>query len=181
MNTEQFSHIKTPLEAFSYTLRVGKRVPDLEPVILQCASYSFYYAKDVIKGRWLEAEPMIMKQYISVDYIRCFPDSAPLINRNTPFVMLLRVCKDYSCIVLEDVSATITDEQLQRLLTLLYPEFCSHDIQMMMKWRVLSEPLINQITQNVVPEVEPILFTTAKELPLIIPGELLFDYTSDFV
>lgn len=183
MNTEHFSHIKTPDQALGYVLNDKERVPELEPLILQCAVTSFYYAKQIIKGRWLEAEPNIMKHNISVDYINLFPAAASPMDKTTPLVILLRCMKEYSCVVLNDVSATITNEQLQRLLTLLYPDFLNgYNIKYLVNWRVLSEPLINQITQNTAPEVEPVLYyTTAKELPLIIPGELLFDYTSDFV
>ncbi len=37
------------------------RSPALEPGIMKDPKYAYYYAYDIIKGRWKEAEPYIMK------------------------------------------------------------------------------------------------------------------------
>ena len=49
--------------AFDYAKDVIKgRCPEVEPIILQDPSFAYNYAKDVIKGRWPEAEPIILQQ-----------------------------------------------------------------------------------------------------------------------
>jgi hypothetical protein len=47
----------TPQEA--YHKCNGKINKDLEPIIIKNSCYAYFYAKDVIKGRWLEAENII--------------------------------------------------------------------------------------------------------------------------
>ena len=37
------------------------RWPEAEPMIMQDIIYAYSYALNVIKGRWLEAEPYIMR------------------------------------------------------------------------------------------------------------------------
>jgi len=51
----------TPKEAYDTAYNLGNRIPELEPVISQNAFYSYYYAKDVIKGRWELGELAISK------------------------------------------------------------------------------------------------------------------------
>lgn len=48
--------------AYYYAIRVLKsRWPEAEPIILKSLWYSHLYALTVIKSRWLEAEPYLMK------------------------------------------------------------------------------------------------------------------------
>ena len=49
----------------------GKRSPELEQIILNDFSYSMAYAKNIIKGRWIEAEDVIMNSsYCASCYAR---------------------------------------------------------------------------------------------------------------
>jgi hypothetical protein len=48
--------IADPADAYLYASDQGKRFPKLEPIILKDVGFSYYYAKNVIKGRWPEAE-----------------------------------------------------------------------------------------------------------------------------
>jgi len=47
----------TPEEAYD----LGKRIPELEPVISQDTFSSYWYALNVIKGKWKKGEPAISK------------------------------------------------------------------------------------------------------------------------
>lgn len=49
----------TPKQAAVRALAEGRRIPELEPVILQNPVVACYYAKNVVKGRWQEAESVI--------------------------------------------------------------------------------------------------------------------------
>jgi hypothetical protein len=49
----------TPKEA--YCKCKGKKNKKLEPYIIKSPQFAFYYAKAVIKGRWIEAEKYIIK------------------------------------------------------------------------------------------------------------------------
>jgi len=40
---------------------IGGRWPEAEPIIMTSPGYTYYYSKDIIKDRWPEAEPAIMK------------------------------------------------------------------------------------------------------------------------
>jgi len=51
----------TPEQAYYKAENLGKRIPKLEPIICKEAFYSYYYAKDVIKGRFILGEPAISK------------------------------------------------------------------------------------------------------------------------
>jgi len=51
----------TPQEAYRKAYNSGKRIPELEQTISKNAEYSYYYAKDVIKDRFIIAEPIISK------------------------------------------------------------------------------------------------------------------------
>jgi len=51
----------TPKEAYRKARKLDKRIPKLEPVILKDAFYSYFYAKDVIEGRWEKGEAIISK------------------------------------------------------------------------------------------------------------------------
>jgi len=51
----------TPQEAYDKAKELGLRIPELEPVILKDAFYSFLYAKYVIEGRFILGEPTISK------------------------------------------------------------------------------------------------------------------------
>ena len=53
----------TPFNLFLHVWLVIKgRWPEAEPIIMEDPNYAYLYAKDVIKGRWPEAEPTI-KEY----------------------------------------------------------------------------------------------------------------------
>ena len=49
----------TPHEAYLKALAAGKRLPELEPIVLQDVRYACFYAEDIIKGRWEKAEAII--------------------------------------------------------------------------------------------------------------------------
>jgi hypothetical protein len=49
----------TPEEAYKKSFYKNKRIPELEPIIATKANWSFYYAKVIIKGRWIEGEKII--------------------------------------------------------------------------------------------------------------------------
>jgi len=51
----------TPEEAYDKARNLGKRIPELEPVISQNAGWSVLYATSVIKGRFILGEPTISK------------------------------------------------------------------------------------------------------------------------
>jgi len=51
----------TPEQAYYKAKKSGKRMPELELTISKDAQYSYFYARDVIKGRWELAEPAISK------------------------------------------------------------------------------------------------------------------------
>jgi len=59
----------TPQEAYCKARNLGKRIPKLEPLISKDALYSYYYARDVIKGRFILAELAIIQDaYFSYWY-----------------------------------------------------------------------------------------------------------------
>jgi len=59
----------TPKEAYDKTKELGKRIPELELVILKDACYSLLYAIHVIEGKWELGEPTISKNaYYSYRY-----------------------------------------------------------------------------------------------------------------
>jgi len=47
-------------EAYCKASDAGERLPELEGIILTSPFYSYAYATDVIKDRWIEAEDIIM-------------------------------------------------------------------------------------------------------------------------
>lgn len=51
----------TPKQAVLLAVENRRRMPELEATILQDAVASCYYAKEVVKGRWEAAEPVIAK------------------------------------------------------------------------------------------------------------------------
>jgi len=58
-------------EAYDKARKLGKRIPELEPAISKDAEYSYYYARDVIKGRFILGEAAISKDaYWSYWYAR---------------------------------------------------------------------------------------------------------------
>jgi len=63
----------TPYQAYYKAIELGKRIPKLEPTISKDAPNSFYYAKDVIKDRFILAEPIISKNapysYLYAKYV----------------------------------------------------------------------------------------------------------------
>ena len=50
----------TPQQAYRKAYEAGKRLPKLEHIVLRSPSHAYLYALDVIKGRWIEAEDLIM-------------------------------------------------------------------------------------------------------------------------
>jgi len=51
----------TPYQAHLESEKLGKRMPELEPVISKDAYYSYCYAINIIKGKWELGEPTISK------------------------------------------------------------------------------------------------------------------------
>jgi len=51
----------TPEEAYNKAYDLGKRIPELEGIVLKDVFYSYWYALYVIKGRWELGEPAISK------------------------------------------------------------------------------------------------------------------------
>jgi len=51
----------TPHQAYCKARESEKRIPELEPTISKNAEYSYYYAKDVIKDRFILGEAAISK------------------------------------------------------------------------------------------------------------------------
>ena len=49
----------TPEEAYYKVFDKKPRLQELESVILQDARFSYYYAKNIIKGKWEEGEAII--------------------------------------------------------------------------------------------------------------------------
>jgi len=61
----------TPYQAYDKAIELGKRIPELEPIISKDAYCSYRYAFDVIEGRWKQGEPTISKDaYWSYYYAR---------------------------------------------------------------------------------------------------------------
>ena len=50
----------TPYQAYDKAVEAGKRLPELEDIILNSPWYSYIYARDIIEGRWIESEDIIM-------------------------------------------------------------------------------------------------------------------------
>ena len=65
----------TPAKAYEKAYSVSKRLPKLEQIVLTSPSYAYLYALDVIKGRWIEAEDVIMKSSYCSSHV-C-PQEAP--------------------------------------------------------------------------------------------------------
>jgi len=51
----------TPYQAYDKAYDLGKRIPELEPIISKNAQCSYLYALNVIKGKWELGEPAISK------------------------------------------------------------------------------------------------------------------------
>jgi len=59
---EAMQHENAPYWCLWYAVYViKKRWKEVEPIIMKDSEYAFWYAHDVIGGRWEEAEPFIMK------------------------------------------------------------------------------------------------------------------------
>lgn len=104
--------ITDPAEAYSYTMKQGNRIPELEPVIMKDPWWAFYYAKHVIEDRWPEAEPSILHSTCADGYLQNFPEARKY-SKDVPLMI--------DCYALMDVPNTINDEQLKKLFTLLSP------------------------------------------------------------
>ena len=83
----------TPSEAYYKALDAGKRLPELEYIILADSFYSYMYTRNVIQDRWIEAEDIIMKSSG-----RCFNYAKYVIKGKLPEkmhnMMLLHAIKD---------------------------------------------------------------------------------------
>jgi hypothetical protein len=80
-----------PHNAFQKALILQKRLPEIEPLILQYFYYSYHYANDIIKGRWEEAETTIATN-ASYSYLYAknllrgkFAEAEPIILQNAPY------------------------------------------------------------------------------------------------
>lgn len=64
MTKSKYENVKTPKEAWAIASRLRKirRIPELENIIVKEANTSYNYALKIIKGRWREAEPIILEQ-----------------------------------------------------------------------------------------------------------------------
>ena len=60
----------TPEDACAYALERCERIPVLERLILKEARAAYKYARDVIKGRWPEAEPIIFESKYAEAYAK---------------------------------------------------------------------------------------------------------------
>jgi hypothetical protein len=60
INVETFIQNPVVHEAYFKALEAGKRLPELESIILTDSWSSYLYALHIIKGRWIEAEDIIM-------------------------------------------------------------------------------------------------------------------------
>jgi len=55
---------KDPNSLFFYSKdMICGRWLEAEPMIMTSPAYAYFYSRDVIKGRWPEAEPAIMRHY----------------------------------------------------------------------------------------------------------------------
>lgn len=59
---------KDPVLAYLYAVVMGRRFPAGEPAIIQDTMLAFWYAREVIKGRFLEAEPLIIQSGLIQEY-----------------------------------------------------------------------------------------------------------------
>jgi hypothetical protein len=50
------------LNLYSYYRR-----PEAEPIIMKVPGYAIQYARDILKERWVDAEPYIMKDHVVWD------------------------------------------------------------------------------------------------------------------
>jgi len=54
----------TPRQAFDKAMITGKRLPELEHIIMTDSWASYFYSNYIIKGRWIEAEDIIMTKIV---------------------------------------------------------------------------------------------------------------------
>jgi len=54
------SLLHSACDAYDKALFCGKRFPELEDIILTDPHIAYYYARNIIKSRWVEAEDIIM-------------------------------------------------------------------------------------------------------------------------
>ena len=63
----------TPQEAYNKAVKAGKRLPEIEHIILTDSQIAFNYAMFIIKARWEEAEDIILtdlhKTYQYAEYV----------------------------------------------------------------------------------------------------------------
>ena len=62
----------TPEEAYDKCYDEGKRIPELENIIITDPFYSYRYARNIIEGRFIEGEKIISTDpHYSYYYARC--------------------------------------------------------------------------------------------------------------
>lgn len=80
--------ICVPKIAYQFCDDEGRRIPPLEQIFIDNPFASYKYARDIMKGRWLEAEPIIIKYpryayYYSRHVIKGrWPEAEPFIITN---------------------------------------------------------------------------------------------------
>ena len=92
--------MKDPASAYEYAAEVIRsRWPEAEPYIMK-SDYAVEYATEVIRSRWPEAEPYIMKSDYAVEYAKeiikgRWPEAEP-------YIMKSNYAVDYAINVIED-------------------------------------------------------------------------------
>lgn len=54
---------------YGYAIAYDKRIPEGESYILESAELSYMYARNIIKGRWAEAEALLMGSSLAKQYL----------------------------------------------------------------------------------------------------------------
>jgi len=87
----------TPQEAYYIAYDAGKRLPEIEDIVLTDSWFSCCYARDIIKGRWIEAEDFIMNNHARPPYY-CYFYAVDIIKGKLPQkmhnMMILHAIKD---------------------------------------------------------------------------------------
>jgi hypothetical protein len=80
------------------------------------------YAENIIKGRWKEAESHIKKDnYWWNYYLHLFPE-ARILTKSDPLMLTDGESLNEICVIIQDVPATISDDQFKKLFSLLFPD-----------------------------------------------------------
>lgn len=102
-------------DAFYYARDKGKRIPELEPLILKSPYYARNYAELVIKNRWPELEDILKTENINEWelYLQSFPE-AEQPSKDDPLLI--------QKFIILDLPNTITDEQLAKVIELKFSD-----------------------------------------------------------